>query len=63
MGNILTDDVRTYVSKLIEKELGSIIKMDNISQRNRKADNKPISKPEKDSEQLSPSGSQGLFQA
>jgi len=55
MANILTDNVRTYVNKLIEKELGSIVNMDNISQQNRKAVNKPISKSEKSSEQHRPS--------
>jgi len=55
MANILTDDVRTYVSKLIEKELGSIIKVANIPAKYRKTDHKTISKAVKSSEQRSPS--------
>jgi hypothetical protein len=50
MANISTDDVRTYIVELIDKELGSCDKGDNSAAKSRKTNikrsNNPQSRPE-----------------
>lgn len=56
MANITTDDVRTYIVELIEKELESCDKGDNTSAKSRKTNirrpRNPQSRPELYSKEL-----------
>lgn len=56
MANITTDNVRTYIVDLIEKEFGSCVKGDNASAKSRKTNirrpKNPQSRPELYSKEL-----------
>ncbi|MFC1817161.1 hypothetical protein ACFL0M_14780 [Thermodesulfobacteriota bacterium] len=55
MANILTHDVRTYVSDLIAKAFGSSDKVDHTASKSSKTNNKSKSKEAKHPEQFSQS--------